>query len=296
MFFRPLIELSDFISESAGTDKVEVYYRFIFSERRKKNLDGGVNERGCRAFTRVRWQRSGMEWSVGLGGMIPTVSVLASLFRLASPRKAEVPIPAGNYVEKFSISTVPKNNANVTGWVRDLMVTASGNRLFAEGPFAYHEDDTGIWDSKPVRPACPAKGASLLLSPSVVLRLLESGFLKGIVCKRRCHGFFHSVFDSVWPETATFCRAPDTLDIFTGAVGIMGSFGETKGGFFCDSVEIGRNGVVKFYSGETKNWAVSLSMLKSFKKVSEEVRLYRNNILFFLPWVELEGGSEWQLP
>ncbi len=296
MFFRPLVELLNFIAESTAADNVEVYYRFIFSERRGTAEYAGCIEKGCRAFTRIRWQRNRQEWSVGLGGMIPTIPGFTPLFKLVSPRNLDVPIPDGKCNQTFSVSTREADNANVSGWFRDLMVTDSGIRLFAEGQFAYYENDIGIWNQKPVRPDFPGGGTSLFIPPVVVLKLLEAGVLKGSVCRKPCCGFFHRAFDFILPETGKFCRTPNTLDPFTGAIGVSFPHGKPGGGVFCDDVEIGGDGTINFYSDGTKNWALPLSMLKSLKKVSEEVQLYRNNIMFLLPWVELEGGTEWHLP
>ncbi len=292
MFLRPLIDLSEFVAQRAGTDSVEVYYRCTFSERRAKTVaDEG---RGVRAFTRVRWQRAGMEWSVGLGGFLPSLPAMESLIELASPGKMEIPIPVGQFEKQFSVSPSHDKDCNVTGWFRDYLVTASGVRLSAEGEFGLFEDEYGLWSGKPKWTGPRGGGEHLVLSPKVTLILLETRLLKGAACIKPVNGFLHNAFDRVGDEVMNWCRTPDDLDVLSAAVGLAIPKGNGITGRICDRALVESRNRVHLFSRDTKICTLSQSMLKSIKKVSDGYQLFRNRSMFQLPWIELKGGAEWE--
>lgn len=292
MFLRPLIELSHFVAEKAGTEKVEVYYRCTFLDRIGE--EETLRKRGVRAFTRIRWQREGLEWTAGLGGFLPSLSALESLMKFATPGKAEIPIPDGCLEEKFCVSAEKTNDANLFGWFRDFLVTVSGIRLSAEGKFNLFEDKNGLWNEKPQWPGLQNNGEHLLLAPQVTLKLLQAGLMKGVICRRRGKGLLHHTFEQIGGRTMDWFRTPDTLEIGSGAVGLAVPVGSGGDGQICDRVRIDENSRIHLYSENTKKWTVSLSMLKSMKKVSKEYLLYQNGVMFQLPWVELKGGKKWE--
>jgi hypothetical protein len=292
MFLRPLIDLSEFVAQRAGTDSVEVYYRCTFSERKvKKVADKG---RGVRAFTRIRWQRAGMEWSVGLGGFLPSLPAMESLIELASPGKMEIPIPVGQFEKQFSVSPSHDKDCNVTGWFRDYLVTASGVRLSAEGEFSLFEDEYGLWNKKPKWTGLQENEEHLVLSPRVALVLLQAGLLKGIACRKRCRGFLHNVFDQVGNKKMNWCRTPDNLDVLAGAVGLSVPEAAGNGGQICNRAVIDTRGGAHLFCGNTKIGILTQSVIKSMKRISDEYRLYRHRSMFQLPWIELKGGAEWE--
>ncbi len=292
MFLRPLIELSEFVAEKAGTDSVEVYYRSIFSE--KKAGKEKRNIRGIRAFTRVRWQRAGLEWSVGFGGFLPDFSLVAALVELASPETAGISIPSGTLEKKITVSGPKNRNANVNGWFRDFLVTTSGIRLSAEGNFGLFEDENGLWNKKPEWSGEQRNGEKVLLSPQAVLFLLQAGLLKGAVCKKPARGFLHHAFDRIGGKEMNMSRIPDNLDILSTAIGLAVSAGTGASGRICRRLKLNADGTLKLFFENTKTCTVNRSVLKSMKKISEEFQLFHNGILFYLPWIELEGGEKWE--
>ncbi|NOZ12317.1 MAG: hypothetical protein GXO69_01560 [Acidobacteria bacterium] len=292
MFLRPLIELSEFVAEKAGTPSVEVYYRVMFSERNGKI--GSRKAKGIRAFTRLRWQRDGLEYSVGFGGFLPDLPLVASLIELASPGKMELPVPSGRMEKRFSISSSRGRGANVAGWFRDIVVTASGIRLSAEGKFGLFEDENGLWNEKPEWTGRPG-GEKILLSPQTVLFLFHAGLLKDIACKKPARGFLHHAFDRIGGKEMNRSRTPDNLDILSAAIGLAIPTGTATGGRCCRRVALNRDGTPELFFENTKNFTVHHHVLKSMKKVSKEFQLFQNGILFYLPWVELDGGEKWAL-
>lgn len=293
MFLRPLIELSEFVAEKAETDKVEVYYRCVFLDRVGEEA---LRKRGVRVFTRIRWQREDLEWTAGLGGFLPSLSALESLMRFVTPGKTGIPIPDGFLEEKFCVSSQQTKGGNVAGWFRDFLVTVSGIRLSAEGQFNLFEDENGLWNEKPQWTGLQNNGEHLVLAPQVILELLQAGLLKDIACRRRGKDLLHPAFEKIGGRAMDWFRTPDSLEPGSGAVGLSVPIGTGGDGQVCDRAVIGKNGQIEMFCENTKNWTLSRSMLKSMKKVSEEYLLYRNGVMFQLPWVELEGGTQWESP
>ena len=293
MFLRPLTELARFVRGKTASDNTEVYYRCIFSEQRTANLP---KLRGVRAFSRVRWQREGLEWAFGIGGFLPSMGAVSALIELVRPEPAGIPIPGGQERMSIAIPATARLGSNYRGWFRDILVTASGLELEAEGEFAFFEDESGIWNEKPALSPILTDETRLLLHPSVVLKLTKLGVLKEIACRRPVRGFFHTAFERIGGVEMGWCRTPDTLDIMGGALGVSLPEGAVPGGIICDRVEADSDGAhLHFYTETTKMCTVGKSVLKSMKKVSKDYILFQNGIVFHLPWVELQGGIQWEL-
>ncbi len=296
MFLRPLISLSEFVAEKTKADNVEVYFRCSCSRKKTGGVNGEHN--GMRAFSRVRWQREGQEWSFGIGSFLPSFPVVASLLQWISPEKAVIPILAEKFEKKVSFHPMDSPGANVSGWFRDILITTSGIRISAEGGFALFEDEKGrIWNRKPEWTGRLRDGSTLLLSPPVVLGLIQEGVFKGIVCKKKVTGFLHHGFDRIGGRKMSWCRTPDNLEILSGTIGLLIEAGSVPtAGRICQHASVNRDGLITFHFKGTKNCTLDTSMLKFVKQISGEYRVYQNGMMFQLPWVAVEGGVEWELP
>ena len=284
MFRRALEDLCRYVKQKNSSDIVELYYRCFF----EKKIWCGKSHQGVRALTRIRWQKQGKEWTLSVGGLLPSTATLAVLMDNCRPGEIQTPVLTTARKQHTSIQRNITDESNWNGYFREFLITSEGMCLTVDGHFSMYVDDHGIWLEKPLLQHLD-RGSAVIIPPHIVSQLLLKGYSVKSV-QRSCAGsFFHNFFDGIGGTDWQWGRTPDAMNLYCGSLSLMNAETGNARGVICHQAFPIDGRMSLLAEDGTKICTVNESVLESVNRVSKDYLFYQNGLVFRMPFLKIEG-------
>lgn len=290
MYRRHFVDLLNRLTAQNTCKTVEIYHRIRLEAMCQ---DGSVLQQGCAAVTRIRVLGEGGMRDVALSDQLPRLDTVNMLLDLAVPESSDyAPISATIRMTDV-VKQEKKSWHNWSGLSRDILVSSLGAEAVVETAF-HLLNQNGI-----VTRECLARGGrcgssegAVLLSPDIVARAVQAGEFRKHLCKGSAGSLIHDRFDGVGETRWEWSRSPRQLQLLSGSLAFQHQEVEPHRGLPIDDLDCSAGICRGMKNGHTV-CTFNSSVLESIKHVSKPVLFFDGRILWYLPFVSVEGDIRW---